>query len=66
MATRAGAWVMLASRPSRTVTGELPEPEPVLLLLPEPEPEDDDPHPASDEGPRHDRAHAGAHKWSAH
>ena len=47
MPTRAGAWVMLASRPSRTVTGELPEPEPLLLLLPELDEPDDDPHPAS-------------------
>jgi hypothetical protein len=36
---------MLASRPNRTVTGELPDPEP-LLLLPELDEPDDDPHPA--------------------
>ncbi len=41
--TRAGAWVMLARRPSRSVTWLLLP----LLLLPEPEEAADDPHPAA-------------------
>ena len=41
--TRAGAWVMLARKPSRSVTCWLLP----LLLLPEPEEAADDPHAAA-------------------
>jgi len=42
--TRAGAWVMLARKPSRSVTCWLLLPPP---LLPEPEEAEDDPHPTA-------------------
>ena len=50
MPTRAGTWVMLASNPSRSVTGALPEPE---LLDPDAvgELDDDEKHPARKRAP---------------